>query len=55
MGNQTHDPPACSAVPQPTAQLRAPVRHCAKCKFKYHSRNDEYKDTNTPSFLYSYW
>jgi hypothetical protein len=26
IGNRTHDLPACSAVPQPTAQLRAPTK-----------------------------
>jgi len=26
IGNQTHDLLACSAVPQPTAQLRAPIK-----------------------------
>ena len=27
IGNRTHDLPACSAVPQPTAPLRAPVSY----------------------------
>ena len=29
IGNRTRDPPVCSAVPQLTAQPRAPILHCS--------------------------
>jgi len=35
IGNQTHDLPACSAVPQPTAPPRAPPSWVLRIKYQF--------------------